>query len=67
VRGNNCQVLEHRQPKKRSLKGKAAPAQHPEPCPRADCRRGDPRSMVPVRRAGAEVTETFWAKLAVLS
>jgi hypothetical protein len=27
---------------------------------------GDPRSMVPVRLAGAEVTEAFWAKLAVL-
>ena len=29
--------------------------------------RGDPRSMVPVRLAGAEVTEAFWAKLVVLS
>jgi hypothetical protein len=28
---------------------------------------GDPRSMVPVRLAGAEVTEAFWAKLAVVS
>src|ERR1035441_10120901 len=28
---------------------------------------GDPRIMVPVRLAGAEVTEAFWAKLAVLS
>jgi hypothetical protein len=27
---------------------------------------GDPRSMVPVRLAGAEVTEAFWAKLAGL-
>jgi hypothetical protein len=34
--------------------------------PRADYRRCDPRSMVPVRLAGAEVTEAFWAKLAVL-
>jgi hypothetical protein len=28
---------------------------------------GDLRSMVPVRLAGAEVTEAFWAKLAGLS
>jgi hypothetical protein len=35
--------------------------------PRADYSRGDPRSMVPVRLAGTEVTEAFWAKLAGLS
>jgi hypothetical protein len=34
---------------------------------RGDYRRRDPRSMVPVRLAGAEVTEAFWAKLAGLS
>jgi hypothetical protein len=34
---------------------------------RSDYRQSDPRSMVPVRLAGAEVTEAFWAKLAVLS
>ena len=28
--------------------------------------RGDPRSMVPVRLAGTEVTEAFWASAAVL-
>jgi NAD(P)-dependent dehydrogenase (short-subunit alcohol dehydrogenase family) len=39
----------------------------PDFAPRGDCRRGDPRTVVPVRRAGAEVTEAFWTKLAVLS
>jgi hypothetical protein len=34
---------------------------------RSDCSRGDPRSMVPVRLAGAEVTEGFCTKLAGLS
>jgi hypothetical protein len=46
---------------------RAAPPQHPHFAPRVDYRRGDPRSMVPVRLAGAEVTEAFWAKAAVLS
>jgi len=35
--------------------------------PKGDYRRGDPHTMVPVLLAGAEVTEAFWAKLAVLS
>ena len=32
--------------------------------PRSDCSLGDPRSMVPVRLAGAEVTGAFWASAA---
>jgi hypothetical protein len=32
--------------------------------PRNDSRQRYPRSMAPVRLAGAEVTEAFWAKLA---
>jgi hypothetical protein len=35
--------------------------------PRVDSRRGDPRSMVPVRLAGAEVTEGFCTTAAGLS
>jgi len=31
---------------------------------RGDYRQGDPRDVVPVRQTGAEVTATFWAKLA---
>jgi hypothetical protein len=34
--------------------------------PKGDYRRDDPRSMVPVRLAGAEVTEGFWASAAGL-
>ena len=35
--------------------------------PRVDCRRRDPRSMVPVRLAGTEVSEAFCTSAAVLS
>jgi hypothetical protein len=41
--------------------------QRPHFAPEAIAGGGDPRSMVPVRLAGAEVTEGFWASAAVLS
>jgi hypothetical protein len=40
---------------------------YPNFAPRADYSRGDPRSMVPVRLAGKEVTEGFCTTAAGLS
>ena len=49
-------------------KGKIAPAAAPPTFrPEATTGGGDPRSMVPVRLAGAEVSEGFCTKLAGLS
>ena len=42
-------------------------AGHSTFAPRADCRRDDPRTIVPVRLAGTEVSASFCTKLAVVS
>ncbi len=61
-------MLNATDPKKAFMNGNTTPAASPlDFAPRGDYRRGDPRSMVPVRLAGAEVTEGFCTKSAVLS
>jgi hypothetical protein len=56
------------QPEKAVINGKIAPRRGAPTLPREAITGGsDPRTMVPVRLAGTEVTEAFWASAAVLS
>jgi hypothetical protein len=60
-------AAQSQQPEKAVINGKTAPPLRPPTLPQEPSAGGsDPRSMVPVRLAGAEVSEGFCTKLAVL-